>query len=328
VRIGKAWEIGWDVAARDTERAMADAEPVIYQATFVDGAWRGLADFVVRQRDGTYEALDTKLARHARPAHVIQLCFYTEQIARIQGSMPRAMQVVTGAGETEAFDPNDYLAFYRRLRLRFFEAVTSSAPTYPYPVEHCGLCDFLSLCKAQWERDDHLTIVAGISRTQVERLTAAGITTLEALGDFAPGARVKNIRPETLDGLRLQAELQLHHRRWAEHRIQHLPLEADRGFNLMPEPSPGDIWLDLVRGCAWARVPLRLGLPRRRRAALRLHLGRGSRDREGRIRAARRPDRRAPAPLSGHARLPLRELRTQRAHPPDGRVRDPRGRDR
>ena len=107
---------------RDTEHAMRDGAPVVYQATFVDGDWRGLADFVVRQPDGTYEALDTKLARHARPAHIIQLCFYTEQIARIQGSMPRAMHVVTGAGETETFDPNDYLAFYRRLRARFLEA--------------------------------------------------------------------------------------------------------------------------------------------------------------------------------------------------------------
>jgi predicted RecB family nuclease len=251
ISIGNPWETGWDGAARDTEQAMTDGAPVVYQATFVDGDWRGLADFVVRQPDRTYEALDTKLARHARPAHIIQLCFYTEQIARIQGSMPHAMHVVTGAGEKETFDPNDYLAFYRRLRGRFLDAVTNSTPTYPYPVEHCGLCDFLSLCKAQWERDDHLTLVAGISRTQVERLTAAGITTLEALGDLAPDTRVKSIRPETLDGLRLQAELQLHRRRTADHRVQHLPLEPDRGFNLMPEPcDEGDIWLDL-EGHPW-----------------------------------------------------------------------------
>ena len=164
--------------------------------------------------------------------------------------MPHAMHVVTGVGETESFDPSDYLAFYRRLRERFLAAVENGAPTYPYPVEHCGLCDFLALCKEQWDRDDHLTLVAGISRTQVERLTAAGITTLEGLGDLAPSTRVDKIRPETLDGIRLQAELQLHRRRTGEHRIQHLPLEPDRGFNLMPEPNPGDIWLDL-EGHPW-----------------------------------------------------------------------------
>jgi len=250
VRVGKPWEIGWDVAARDTEQAMREGAPVVYQATFVDGDWRGIADFVVRQGDGNYEALDTKLARHARPAHIIQLCFYTEQIARIQGSMPRAMHVVTGAGETETFDPKDYLAFYRRLRARFLKAVTDEQDTYPYPVEHCGLCDFLSLCKAQWERDDHLTLVAGISRTQVERLTAAGVTTLEQLGDLDPATRIKSIRPETLAGLHLQAELQLHKRRHGAHRVEHLPIEEERGFALMPESNPGDIWLDL-EGHPW-----------------------------------------------------------------------------
>jgi uncharacterized protein len=248
--IGKPWEIGWDVAAGDTERAMADGAAVVYQATFVNGDWRGLADFVVRQADGFYEPLDTKLARHTRPAHILQLCFYTEQIARIQGSMPRAMHVVTGAGETETFDPNDYLAFYRRLRARFLAAVENGVPTYPYPVEHCGLCSFLALCKEQWQRDDHLTLVAGISRTQVERLSAVGITTLERLGDLAPGTRVPNMRAETLAGLRLQASLQLHRRRTGEHRTEHLTLEPDRGFNVMPEPNPGDIWLDL-EGHPW-----------------------------------------------------------------------------
>src|SRR6266545_1391260 len=49
------------------------------------GAWRGLADFLERQAHGGYEVLDTKLARRAKPAHVLQLCFYTEQLARLQG---------------------------------------------------------------------------------------------------------------------------------------------------------------------------------------------------------------------------------------------------
>src|SRR5262245_61321038 len=37
VRIAKPWDIGWEVAARETEQAMRNGEPVVYQATFVDG---------------------------------------------------------------------------------------------------------------------------------------------------------------------------------------------------------------------------------------------------------------------------------------------------
>ena len=250
VMIGKPWEIGWDVAAASTEDALRDGAPVVYQATFSHDGWRGLADFVVRQPNGGYEALDTKLARHARPAHILQLCFYTEQIARIQGHMPEEMHVVNGLGERETFRPDDYLAYYHRLRRRFIAAVENRADSYPYPVEHCGLCEFLRRCQQQWEEDDHLTLVAGVSRAQVERLTAAEITTLEALGDASPDTRVRKMRPATFANLRHQAELQLHRRRSGEHRVDLLPVEPERGFALLPEPNPGDMWLDL-EGHPW-----------------------------------------------------------------------------
>jgi predicted RecB family nuclease len=250
VEIDLASDFDWRRAARATEEAMDAGREVVYQAILLDGAWRGIADFVMRQADGTYQTLDTKLARHTRPAHILQLCFYTEQIARIQGSWPRKMSVVTGTGEVEHFRPDDYLAFYRRLRSRFLAAVETGGRTYPYPVEHCSLCDFLSLCKQQWADDDHLVLVAGISRSQVERLNVAGIETLEALGDIAPGTRVGKIRPATFDTIRHQAELQLHRRRKGAHRVDQLPVEQDRGFALVPEPSAGDVWLDL-EGDPW-----------------------------------------------------------------------------
>src|SRR5919204_6184107 len=158
VPIGRPWAIGWDAAAQATEEAMSDGAPVIYQATFLDGEWRGMADFVVRLADGSYEVVDAKLARHARPAHVLQLCFYTEQVARITGRAPRAMHVVTGSGERESFRPAEFDAYYRRVRRRFVDAVARADSTYPYPVEHCSLCEFLALCRERWVADDHLTL--------------------------------------------------------------------------------------------------------------------------------------------------------------------------
>jgi uncharacterized protein len=243
-----SWD--WERMARETEEAMCAGAGVVYQATFLDGEWRGMADFVVRLGDGFYEVVDTKLARHARPAHVLQLCFYTEQVARIQGRFPDAMHVVTGTGEHESFRPGDYMAYYRRLRQRFLDAVAARADSYPYPVDHCGICDFLSLCQRQWEDDDHLTLVAGIARSQVEKLTAAGVTTLEKLGDAPPATRIPKLRAPTFANVRHQAELQLYRRRTGEHRVDLLPVEEGRGFALLPEPSAGDIWLDL-EGHPW-----------------------------------------------------------------------------
>jgi predicted RecB family nuclease len=240
----------WERAARETVKAIEEAADVVYQACLAEGNWRGFADFLERLPDGSYEVVDTKLARHARPEHVLQLCFYTEQLARIQGRKAELMHVVTGVDERESFRPEDYGAYYRRLRQRFVRAIENPTPTYPYRVEHCSLCDFLELCEAQWEKDDHLTLVAGVSRLQVERLSKANISTLTALAEANPETKVPSMRATTFQGLRHQASLQKHFRQTHEHKIDPLPLEDERGFNLMPEPSPGDIWLDF-EGDPW-----------------------------------------------------------------------------
>jgi uncharacterized protein len=241
---------GWDAAARATEDALRDGADIVCQAVLAEAGWRGRADFVERQPDGSYEVVDTKLARHARPAHVLQLCLYTEQVARITGRLPRAMHVVTGLSERETFRPGDYDAYYRRLRSRFLDAVRDGAETYPYPVDHCSLCEFLASCKSRWDTDDHLVQVAGIMRIQVDRLVAHGITTLEALGDAPLDTRVPKLRQPTFSNLRQQAGLQLQRRRTGAHRVEHLPVEEGRGFAALPASSRGDVWLDL-EGDPW-----------------------------------------------------------------------------
>jgi predicted RecB family nuclease len=248
-KIGDPHAIGWDEAAAATEQAIRDGAPFVYQAALVDRNWHGLADFLELQPDGSYEVVDTKLARRAKPAHLLQLCFYTEQLARIQDRWPDHMHVVNGLAERESFKPQDFLAYYRRLKARFLDAVENGRPTYPYPVDHCSLCEFLARCEAQWERDEHLSLVAGIRRTQVDRLNAAGIATLEHLATTTE-TRVPKLRPETLAKLQEQAQLQLHRRRTGELKHVVLPLQPERGFALLPEPSAGDIWPDL-EGDPW-----------------------------------------------------------------------------
>jgi uncharacterized protein len=240
----------WERAARDTEEAISAGIDVVYQPCLTDGVWRGFADFAERKPNGGYEVVDTKLARHAKPGHVLQLCFYSEQLARIQGRWPEAMHIVNGLAERETFCPSDYVAYYRRLKECFLDAVANGRETYPYPVEHCAVCEFLVLCREQWERDDHLSLVAGIMRTQADRLNVAGISTLEALATIRPETRVPKIRTQTFAKLHEQAELQLHRRRTGKLEHVVLPLEPERGFALLPKPSPGDIWLDL-EGDPW-----------------------------------------------------------------------------
>jgi predicted RecB family nuclease len=244
-------EWDWGRAARETADAIQAGREVVYQAAFLDGEWRGLADFVIRGPDGSYEAHDTKLARHGKPAHVLQLCFYSEQIGRIQGRLPERMHIALGSGETESYRVLDFLAYYRRVRGRLLDAVHNPRLTEPWPVAHCSMCDFLPLCEAWWDEHDHLTRVANIRRDQIVRLGEVGITTLAALGDTPPGTDVPHIAAGTLENIRHQAELQLRHRRTGEHAYETLRPEDERGLALLPKPSPGDLFFDMEGDPFW-----------------------------------------------------------------------------
>ena len=138
-----------------------------------------------------------------------------------------AMHVVTGLGERETFRPDDFLAYYRRLRARFLAAVEHGAPTYPYPVEHCGLCDFLSLCKEQWDarRPPH---------ARRRDLAAPGRAARPPPGSRrsrrsarpTPDTTVPRMRADDARGARHQAALQLHRRAHRRARVELLPRRA------------------------------------------------------------------------------------------------------
>ena len=258
-------ERDWRADAQRTEAAMRAGADVIYQgvlrapdegaargaADAQDEEWRGVSDFLVRIEQPSpllgawsYEAWDTKLARRARPHHILQLCFYTSEVGRIQGVMPLWMHVVLGTGTVETFQYAEFDAYYRAVRRRYRDAWASGRPTYPYPVRHCRVCDHASQCEARWEADDHLSLVAHIRRDQVERLNEAGITTVAALASVDP-ARAIGIGRPALERLRHQASLQDHHRRTGEHRYELLAIDEHSGFRLLPRPSDGDMFFDM-----------------------------------------------------------------------------------
>ena len=247
----------WARAAEQTRAAMARGPSIIYQATFCDDGWIGQADFLVRVEtpsqlgDWSYEVVDTKLTTVTKARSIIQLCVYSELLARLQGQLPEHMHIVLGqdAGE-ESFRVADYLAYVRSLRRRFLERFQpGAAATYPDPVEHCKVCDFRTICDGQWRQDDHLSLVAGISRRQRERLTEAGVHTLAALGALplpvAPPAKIDIGKPALLR-IREQARVQAQGRQ--EQRMVHeliRPVVPECGLASLPPPSPGDLYFDI-----------------------------------------------------------------------------------
>jgi uncharacterized protein len=249
---GADWDSGLEEAAAATNQAMHDGREVIYQACFADGDWRGFADFLFRV-DGVrtelgewgYEAADAKLAKRPKPYFLVQLCFYSEQIGRIQGVEPKRMHVILGTREQRSFLVSDFSAYYRRVRGRLLAELAERPETYPHPVDHCGFCKWRDQCDAQRVEDDHLSLVARIRRDQVGRLNEAGIATVHDLALAADGARPARLAEHSFATLRAQARLQAAHSDTGEHDYELLAPEQTRGFALLPEPDEGDVFFDM-----------------------------------------------------------------------------------
>jgi predicted RecB family nuclease len=242
-----------DAAARTVEAIRGGAD-VIYQATFLDDQWYGRADFLIRVEKPSalglfsYEVVETKLARSTKARAIIQLCFYSDLLSRIQGVVPDYMHVVLGGGaKPERFFVQRYLAFFRKIKRDFVAAQQAQSETYPEPVEHCRICDWSTVCDAQWRKDDHLSLVANITRNQRQALVAYGTETVARLARLPvpPEPKVESIKDQAFANIHQQARLQAQGREERRHIYELLvPPEPERGLCSLPVPSPGDIFLD------------------------------------------------------------------------------------
>ncbi|HEX5012809.1 MAG TPA: TM0106 family RecB-like putative nuclease [Candidatus Limnocylindrales bacterium] len=251
------------LAAQDeTVEAMRAGADVIFQATLFDGRWRGHPDFLLRRDDRpsvlgdySYDVADTKLARRVKAAAIVQMCVYGDLLEKVQGIPPETVAVVTGDRASHVHQLADYAAYYRAAKRRFEERIAGpAADTYPEPVDHCRVCSWWSMCVDRRRADDHLSLVANITRSNRRRLVDAGVGTLEALAGMPENAQVAKLPPRILDRLRQQASLQLGYRRDHVLRYELIPPDEDvpgRGLAALPEPSPLDVFFD-IEADPWA----------------------------------------------------------------------------
>ncbi len=272
----------------------------------------------------------------AKPAAVLQLAWYADEIAAIQGRLPERLHVVLGTSEVETYRPADVDAYLRdgaaapaartsrsgRRRIRG-RATTARAATSSRSAAQ------------RWEDDDHLTRVASIRRDQIGKLETVDVTTLTGLAESPADLRVRRLAPAMLERLRDQAALQLHRYRTGELTYH---LLAAAGAARARAAAGALAGRRVLRH--GGRPVLRPGLRGSSSCSACSGASRTGRrpiepfwayDRDGeqaRVRAVRRLRHRAPARVPGHARLPLRRLRALDAGAADGRARDARGGDR
>ena len=231
--------------------ALRSGKPVLFQATFLAHPWVGHADFLVRVDtpselgDFSYEVMDTKLSKTSRAKFLVQLCLYSEMLAQVQGVMPKHMHVVLGDGRQETFLVADYLRYYRQLKQRFLSWAGVTQQSYPEKTDRCDMCGWREICRTQWEKDDHLNRVAGITKQQIPKLNKAGVSTMQGLADLSPSSQVPGIQAETRQKLIQQARLQIQTLKTGQPVFEYLPRMAAKGFERLPHACQGDLYFDM-----------------------------------------------------------------------------------
>ncbi|MDQ6886846.1 MAG: TM0106 family RecB-like putative nuclease [Gemmatimonadota bacterium] len=249
-----------DAAGAGTLEAMRSGVDVIVQGALREGRWFGLPDVMQRVETPSdlgawsYEISDTKLARETRAGTILQLGLYSEMLAVAQGERPEHFYVATPESGTTVhrYRVDDYSAYFRFIRGQMEKTVALdddlvAGANYPEPVDHCEVCAWFGECDRRRRADDHLSLVAGISRLQRRELESRQVKTLAGLAGLPLPLPFKPNRGSagSYERVREQARLQFASRDRTPPLRELRPLEPGLGLSRLPEPSPGDVFLDL-----------------------------------------------------------------------------------
>jgi len=226
--------------------------PFPVPSSLFPGNWHGYSDFLYKVSEPSnlgpwsYEVADTKLARSAKPKHVVQLCIYSDLLALAQGTLPKNAHLILGDGSKYTVKVQDYIYYVRTAQERFVKFCNDPERAHEAePCGHCGVCDWSDRCDEEWESSGHLSLVASLGRPQAKKLRAAGVATIDALAALDDATPVKKLQTATLTRLRSQAKLQMTKRSTGEDRVEVLDPEPSRGFARLPQPNAGDLFFDM-----------------------------------------------------------------------------------
>lgn len=243
-------------AATSQERTletMKSGADIIYQAALADDTWSGSADFLRKVDKSSdlgnwsYEVIDTKLAQDTKAGTILQLCVYSQLLAKLQSKIPELMHVVTPKDNMtlESYRIDDYAAYFRLLERGAGKFVKEPVETYPEMVSHCDLCVWWESCETRRRGDDHLCYVAGISKGQIQSLRDIGVNSLTALAARDDLPKPSSGSLEALLRAREQARAQYKGRELrAPYHEMKTPVDSEHGLALLPEPTADDIFLD------------------------------------------------------------------------------------
>src|SRR3546814_15952488 len=120
-------------------------------------------------------------------------------VAAIQGKEPRRIHVELGDGSRASFRLADFSKLLGSATGRFQRFVEGGATgSVAEPCAACTLCPWRDHCGSQWEAEDHLSPIAGMSRPQAQTLRSAGIASNSPPTELPAATRLPSAQPATV----------------------------------------------------------------------------------------------------------------------------------
>ncbi len=258
-RDARAWKAHIAEAAQATVDSLNSPAQAIFQGVFFQDnlpdttlslSFQGFADFLVASPQG-WEVWDSKLARSAKDSALIQLAAYVDQLQVLNIQTSPEVRLVLGDNSHSVHEVAPLLGLYRQQRTELIglleQRVSDPLPTAwgDELVAACGTKG-CPACDEHIVLTDDLFQVAGMRKTQREKLHVAGFRTLT---DFATATRrsvlttTTGIGDDTLAQLHTQASLQLQTRNTPEQPPAWEILSLGM-LESLPAPDPGDLFFD------------------------------------------------------------------------------------
>jgi uncharacterized protein len=252
---------------------MAQGVPVIYQGVLRGGsgaiAFSGRPDFLLRsdyrfefgatgltaiQVDGWtggYTAWDAKLSQSAKPEYQVQVGLYVDVLQSLGLAAKKNHGLILGSNELAQFDADVLLSQLAEKRSEYLKEVFAFIDQDPQRLEdigslvcdassYCDICEYPELCAAQRIEQNHLQLVANITKAQIESLGRFGIKTVAALAEFS--GSTDKLSESVVEKLSLQANLQQKFYQTGQREVRVIDAKA---LQLLNSEHLGDIFFDL-----------------------------------------------------------------------------------
>ena len=256
-----------------TIELMEQGVPVIYQGVLRGGSgsidFSGRPDFLLRSDwrfefqngsliakqvdgwSGGYTAWDAKLSSSAKPEYQVQVGLYVDVLKQLGLAGQAQHGLILGSKDLAEFDADTLLHQMISERNPFIEKIFELIDKRPQRIEdlgtlvceastYCDICEYPDLCQHMRAELNHLQLVAGITKPQIESLHRSGIKTVRQLAEFSSGT--DKLSEQQIEKLARQARLQQHTYDTGEHIFEITNLEE---LSKLPEPNSGDIFFDL-----------------------------------------------------------------------------------